>query len=114
MLKSRLPEIAAALPGRVDAAIVQGAHAVAADAERRLEPHRQSGELARQLHVDEDQREGVYVVAGDPRDPSFAFYAHMVELGTSHSAPYPFLVPALEENVSAIEGLVRTALRTIA
>lgn len=108
---SRLGEIAADLPVRVDAAIVRGAHLVAADAERRLAPHRYSGELEQQVHVDDRQRTGVYVIAGDPKDPSFAFWGHMLEHGTSHSPPYPFLVPALEQNVTAIEGLVRFAMR---
>jgi HK97 gp10 family phage protein len=111
LLKSRLPAIASELKIAVDAAIVKGAHAVAADAERRLEPHCRTGELEQQVHVDEAQREGVYVVAGDPKDPSFAFWGHMLEHGTSHSPPYPFLVPALEENRTAIEQLVRVSLR---
>jgi HK97 gp10 family phage protein len=110
VLKSRLPEIAAALPRVVDAAVVKGAHQVAADAERRLRPHRLSGELGDQIHVDDRQREGVYVIAGDPADPSFAFYGHMVEHGTTHSAPHPFLVPALEENQNEIVRMVRTGI----
>lgn len=110
MLKSRLPQIAATLPGLVDRAIVQGAHLVAEDAQQRLGPHRVSGELEQQLHVDEGQREGVYVMAGDPKDPSFAFWGHMLEHGTSHSAPYPFLVPALKANEHEIVTLVHGAL----
>jgi HK97 gp10 family phage protein len=109
-LYSRLGEIAAELPSRVDAAIVHGAHLVAEDAERRLAPHRLTGELEEQVHVDERQREGVYVIAGDPADPSFAFWGHMLEHGTSHSPPYPFLVPALEANQSEVENLVKAAL----
>lgn len=112
-LKTRLPEIAATLDSRVDAALKAGAEAVAKDAETRLEPHRFSGELESQVHVDDKQREGIYVMAGDPADPSFAFWGHMLEHGTSHSAPHPFLVPALESNRSGVEDLVRIAVRAL-
>ena len=112
-LYSRLGAIAAELPARVDAALVQGANLVAEDAERRLAPHRHSGELEEQVHVDDQKRAGVYVTAGDPKDPSFAFWGHMLEHGTSHSPPYPFLVPALEANQSEVENLVHVALRSL-
>jgi hypothetical protein len=52
----------------------------------------------------------VYVLAGDPKDPSFAFYGHMIEFGTSHSPPYPFLVPALEDEHELIVDDVRAVL----
>ena len=110
---SRLGEIAAELPSRVDAAIKHGAELVAADAETRLGPHKVSGELEQQVAVDDREREGIYVLAGDPSDPSFAFYGHMLEHGTSHSAPHPFLVPALEASQSEIENLVMVALRSV-
>ena len=74
-------------------------------------PHRRTGELEQQVHVDDQKREGVYVVAGDPSDP-IAFWGHMLEHGTSHSPPYPFLVPALEENEEAIKGAV-AAVRSV-
>lgn len=106
MLKSRLPEIAATLPGRVDAALKAGADLVAEDAIVRVHPHRLGGELEDAIHVDDRQREGIYVIAGDDT----AFYGHLVEHGTSHSAPYPFLVPALEANQDRIEHLVRESL----
>ena len=112
-LKSRLPQIAAELPRAVDRVLVAGAYAVAASAQQRLEPHRRTGELEQQTHVDESQREGIYVVAGDPSDPSFAFWGHMLEHGTSHSAPHPFLVPALEGNRDEIVTATAAALRAL-
>jgi HK97 gp10 family phage protein len=112
-LKSRIPQITIEIRVLVDEAIVQGAHQVAEDAAIRLRPHRRSGELEDQIHVDERQREGVYVIAGDSRDPSFAFYGHMVEHGTSHSPPHPFLVPALEENRDPIVNDARRRLRAL-
>lgn len=113
MLKSRLPQIVSEMAVAVDAAIVASAKTVAEGAERRLESHRHSGELQQQVHVDESRREGVYVVAGDPKDPSFAFWGHMLEHGTSHSAPHPFLVPALEERRNATRQTVAFALRDL-
>ena len=107
---SRIPKVAASLAPKIDVALVEGARMVAEDAKRRLAPHRLSGELEREVHVDERQRDGIYVIAGDPSDPSFAFYGHMVEYGTSRSAPHPFLVPALEENHAAIVSLAKAAL----
>ncbi len=61
------------------------------------------------LHTEETE-DGVLVVAGDHD----VFYAHMVEHGTTHSPPHPFLVPALEENGAAIIGLVAEAVRKAA
>lgn len=113
ILRSRLPAIIGSLAVVVDDAVIKGAHLVQADAERRLAPHRRTGELEQQVHVDDQKREGVYVVAGEPTDPSFAFWGHMLEHGTSHSPPYPFLVPALEENEERIKGMVIAAVRSV-
>jgi HK97 gp10 family phage protein len=108
---SRIPQIAAALPSVIDAALRQGAELIADDAETRLAPHKLSGELEREIHVDDKQRDGIYVVAGDPSDPSFAFYGHMLEFGTSHSAPRPFLVPAFEANRDNVVSLATAAVK---
>lgn len=113
MLKSRIPKITGELAVAVDAAIVAGAHRVAATAEQRLGSHRVSGELEQQVHVLDRKREGVYVVAGDRSDPSFAFYAHMLEFGTTHSPPYPFLVPSLEAHHEDIVASVTAAVRRV-
>jgi HK97 gp10 family phage protein len=113
MLKSRIPKITGELAIAVDAAIVASAQRVAADAEQRLGPHRISGELEQQVHVQDRKREGVYVIAGDRRDPSFAFYAHMLEFGTTHSPPYPFLIPALEAHHEEIVAAVTAAVRRV-
>jgi HK97 gp10 family phage protein len=108
MLKSRIPKIVGEMAVAVDAVVVAGAQRVADNAAMRV--RRREGELARQTHVDDRKREGVYVLAGDPKDPSFAFYGHMIEFGTSHSPPYPFLVPALEDEHELIVDDVRAVL----
>lgn len=46
----------------------------------------------------EVSRDGRKPVMSDP-----IRYAHLVELGTSHSAAFPFLTPAIEENAERIK-----------
>ena len=104
MLRSRIPAIAAELHGLVEAALVPGAKMVATAAKLRAPV--ESGDLREAIHVDV-QPEGVYVVAGDNK----VFYGHLVEWGTSHSAPEPFLVPALEANRKAVVKLAKEALK---
>lgn len=111
--KSRIPRVASALEIAVDAALVEGANRVKDDAERRLAPHRHTGELERQLRVDDRKKAGIYVVAGDPKDPNFAFWGMLLEHGTAHSAPAPFLVPALEENRAGIVTLAEAAIKAL-
>lgn len=67
-----------------------------------------SGKLRDAIHADEEP-EGVYVVAGN----NVAWYGALVEYGTSHSAPRPFLIPAFEENVDEIQHRSRFRLRVI-
>ena len=47
---------------------------------------------------------------GTGRNP--ANYAHLVELGTTHSAPKPFLRPALDENKSKIISKFESKMRS--
>lgn len=54
-------------------------------------------------------RAGAQVLADEKRaakQGGQAYYAHMVEFGTQHTAPQPFLRPALETNKAAIETLI--------
>lgn len=117
-LKSDLPEIIKALPVAVRAAVMVGAEQISTDA-KALVPV-EDGELQRAIHVElvQDPTEtallsgrssegGVYVVAGDDD----VFYGHMVEHGTTHSPPHPFLVPALEANRKAIEEEIAAAIK---
>ena len=104
MLKSRLPQIALQVEILVEEAIEEGAEHVAAAARQRVRVA--SGKLRDAIHTD-DQDEGVYVVAGD----TDAWYGHLVEHGTAHTSPHPFLVPSLEENRDTVTGMVRASLR---
>jgi len=104
ILKSRLPEIAAGLDSFMREGMKLGGEAIAESAKARVPVD--SGELRAAIHVDEGT-EGVYVVAGD-KD---AFYGHLVEHGTSHSAPQPFLIPAFEENAELVNKLAGKSMR---
>lgn len=106
-VKSRLSEIAASLPKRVDRAVKEAAEEVANQA--RLRAPIQTGSLKASINV---QREGpgrYTVVAGD----GDVFYGHLVEFGTSHSAPQPFLIPALEVSRPRIDSLISESLRDL-
>jgi HK97 gp10 family phage protein len=103
-LKSRLPQIARALDDRLEDVVEDGAEAIAQSAKDRVPVATDA--LRAAIHV-ADEAEGSYVIAGD----TDVFYGHMVEHGTSHSAPRPFLIPALEENRSRIVALGRARLK---
>lgn len=110
MLKSRLPQIALQIDIVVEEAIEAGAEQVADSARVRVGPHRVTGRLEDAIHVEEES-EGFYVVAGGGDED--VFWGHLLENGTSHSAPYPFLVPSLEENRSDVVDRVKNSLRTL-
>jgi HK97 gp10 family phage protein len=103
-LNSRLPQIAAMLRPKLEAIVEDTAERVVEDARNRA-PVR-SGDLRRAIHVEQKDDLTAHVVAGD-KD---VFYGHMVEYGTSHSAPHPFLIPALEANR---EDAIRRARRAL-
>ena len=106
VLKSRFPMIAAELRPRVLAAVEEAAGLVAEEARRRVPVG--PGDVHLRDHISvESESDGYAVLAGDGE----TFYGHMVEFGTSHSAPHPFLLPAAEENVDAAAALVTAALR---
>lgn len=104
MLKSRLPLIAAELKARIEASIQTGAMLVEQKAKARVPVD--DGDLRDAIHVDKGGG-GFYVVAGNEQ----VFYGHLVERGTTHSAPQPFLVPALEESRGDIVALASAALK---
>lgn len=106
-LTSRLPEIAAELPVRMDAVAKQGAELVEGRAKARAPDRPPIGEgLVEAIHVERERAGSYEVVAGD----GDVFYGHMVEHGTSHSAPRPFLVPSLEESRDDVTALAQAAL----
>lgn len=108
-VKSRIPEIASEMPHAVKVALEDGAHLIAQEAKQRAPDAPPYGEgLVEAIHVEEEP-EGFYVVAGD----SDVFYGHLVEHGTSHSAPRPFLIPSLVDQASEVVGLARSSVKRV-
>ena len=107
-LRSRFPRIQVELEAVVEAAVKRGAEHVAARARDRAPVGEPTVHLRDAIHVERDAA-GYSVVAGDTE----VFYGHMVEHGTSHSAPRPFLVPALMESEGEILALLKLALRDL-
>jgi HK97 gp10 family phage protein len=106
MLKSRLPLIAAELNPLVDAAVKTGAEGIASGARARVEVGAPDVHIRDAIHVEREGLMRYAVVAGDDD----AWYGHLLEHGTVHSAPKPFLIPATEDGRDEAVSLVRAAL----
>jgi HK97 gp10 family phage protein len=95
----------------VDHAVDSGAERVVQSAKDRV-PIR-SGALRNAIHTEDerDPRGGqrTFVIAGNDD----VFYGHLVEHGTTHVAPRPFLVPALEEHRADIVMAAAAAIRNL-
>lgn len=105
---NRLPEIAAEIALKVDPAVKAAAAKIAEDAASKVALGPAPEHLRDEIHVERRGKAKYAVVAGEA---SGAFYGHMVEHGTTHSAPHPFLVPALAENVVETVRLVEEAIK---
>ena len=105
-LTSRIPEIVAELNAAVEAAAKAGAEQVAEAARQRVPVD--TGKLRDAIHTQTDA-DGSWVIAGNKK----AFYGHIVEHGSVHTPPHPFLVPAFEETRGAIEAEIGEAIRKV-
>lgn len=77
---------------------------------QRLAPVGETGRLKASLkkqvwEIDDDEVEFEVI-----SDPDVAFYGHMIEYGTRHSEPRPFLRPALDAKKGEAEAKVRQIL----
>ena len=110
MVKSRIPEIVLELALKLDAVGEATAESIADGARARVPVGAPDVHLKDAIRVKEGQGVGEFqVLAGD----GDTFYGHIVEHGSVHSAPRPFLVPAAEEARAKINTLARAALRTL-
>lgn len=74
----------------------------------------ESGDLYDVIHTERVAQGSYAVVAGGRNaEGDWVFYGHLVENGTTHSAPQPFLIPALEAERENAIALVVAALRGI-
>lgn len=108
-------------------AIARGAQ-VAVDAARRIVPV-DRGDLRDSLHVGGYTKLsphwrpiGIYGSLGLPKGKAKAYgvlvgttlpYGHLVELGTSHSRPMPFMRPGVDNNVDRINATIDDAIQQI-
>jgi HK97 gp10 family phage protein len=106
MLTSRIPRITVEMLPAVELALKAGAETVAAAARDRVPV--ETGKLRDAIHVERDGI-GFEVRAGD----TDAFYGHIVEHGSTHTAPHPFLIPALEATRGEVVAEVRAAIKRI-
>lgn len=101
-LESRFPEIIAELRPKVSAAVKVSAETIAEDAGAAA-PVGPTGELGQSI---EARNEGVaeYGIYA-------AWYWFFPEFGTAHSAPEPYMLPAVEANKLPFEAEVTAVLR---
>lgn len=108
IVKSRFPEVIATLGPRLSAALGAGAEIIAEEAAERVSDQPVIGEgLVSAIHVEKTGELEFAVVGGDDEH----WYGHFLEFGTSHSAPRPFLVPALDAKRDNVVELAAVALR---
>jgi HK97 gp10 family phage protein len=111
ILESRIPEIVAELPAKLDAVAEAGAELISATAQEKVQVSPGDGpHLRDRIHTEKVKTGTHAVIAGDGE----TWYGMLLEHGTSHSAPHPFLVPALEEDKPEVVALAEAAVRTLA
>lgn len=113
-LDSRIPEIMVELPVLVQEAITAGSEVIAADAATNAPVY--SGDIpATPGHEPGTLRDsiGVRPFKGDAAQIVAVWWWFFVELGTVSQPPQPFMLPAAERGIPALEEAVRVALRTL-
>lgn len=91
----------------MDAVAREGAAMVESGAKERVSVR--TGKLRDAIHIERKAAGEYDVVAGD----SEAFYGHIVEHGSVHTPPRPFLVPAGEEAKREIRARAATRLKAL-
>jgi HK97 gp10 family phage protein len=107
MLTSRIPKITREMEPNVADALRHGAETVAAAAAAGAPRGGGIHHIADDIHVVRDGHLEYLVRAG--REDTF--YGHILEHGSVHAAPHPFLVPALKAMSLGVVVDVRQAVR---
>lgn len=106
--KAQLARLSDALAGKVLLrAVVAGALIVQNSAKRKA-PYK-TGNLRRSIHI---EPRGVSRGAASVEVGTNVEYAHYLEFGTRYMAARPYLRPALDENRTAVQAAVTSALRS--
>lgn len=98
--KSRIPEIVAELPQRMDAVTLAVAEGIAKQAAANAP--RDTGRLAESLEAKPHGMEGAVVMA--------MFYYFFVEFGTQNQGARPFLIPAVEMMRGGVAEVTRVGM----
>ena len=113
-LISRVPEIIAELPGKVDGALEDAANEIAEGARERVPVD--TGALKESIHV-EKREDGWAVVAGDGPTPGTGTSSSTAlppgARGVQPIPPHPFLIPAAEAEGAGTIVKVGTQWRTV-
>lgn len=107
IIKSRFPKISNELRAALDPAAHNAAVDIAHEASRRVNVR--TGRLKAAIHVERTGVAQYEVRAGNDE----AWYGHLLEWGTTHSAAYPFLTPAAEQEREPFERLIRHVLERL-
>ena len=105
-LRSRIPQIIAAMPAQVTTAVHAGGEMIAEDARMRVPVD--EGDLQDAIHVRKAELEA-HVVAGN----SEIYYGHMVEFGARSGPIQPFLVPAKEAREGDVVNGIANVLKAL-
>lgn len=103
---SRLPAIAAELAVKLDAVAKLAAEEVAADARNNVNVGAPDVHIKDHITVDHEGI-GEYAVVAGNKD---VFYGHILEHGSVHAGPHPFLLPAAESVAPNVDTLAKRAL----
>lgn len=106
VLKSDLDDISRRLPKKVADRVEAGAELIAKQAAVFVQVGKGPKHLRDDIHVEKTGRAEYTVYAGR-RD---TFYAHFLEFGTVHAAPFPFLIPAFEMHKDTVVAMVAEEL----
>jgi hypothetical protein len=112
ILKSRIPQIIAAIPDELGGAMEEHANRVSEGAKDRVHSSGREGGLRDAIHVEQgtldDPNDALTwrVVAGDED----VYYGHIEEHGSVNRAPHPFLTPAAEADRQRFEDEAGEAL----
>lgn len=105
-LKSRLPEVARSLQLRVSQDLKEGSEEIERNASARI--NNRTGKLDASGEVTGGA--GAYRVEFGKAG---AYYAKWIELGRKNAPPYPFLVPAAEEEAPRLAAKVTRTLQSL-
>lgn len=108
-LKSRFPEIIGSMPRRISADLKDGAENIAERARQNIDRGDPDSPHIRDS-IEVSGGAGEYKVSAGGGD---AYYAQWVEFGRKNAPPYPFFIPAAEEEALPLLAKVTETLNSL-